>query len=386
MKVFKVKSDFRYQSFHSFGEEDPRHKELVKTSLSRGRGTSWAEIWVAPDLHAEGPPLPIGNFAHLWDLGDFAIDDRACEVLKPILESVCEFHPYLPYEGKSFHWMNVMETVDCLDEEKTKWRIGKSSGKRFAIEKYQFSPGRFTKSTLFRLPKDSALLALAETPDPKSEFKSIVERQELTGLKFEEIWSEGGPPIKARGLREILRSEADDREPTGTYLDLVQPLYKVVMFHRSPQEFAASTQSVPRRTLLLFAAKCCVDEVGNGGLLQLFINTTGILVPEAIEAFGKLGMPLTAELLRHAALQLGTPYPRDVKERHTALLRGSRKTPEEITQISAKAQNPIFAISEAARKPEYDAMTSEFWKSSRKENGGFDLAATRYWKSLIVNS
>jgi hypothetical protein len=38
------------------------------------------------------------------------------------------------------------------------------------------------------------------------EFKSVVEREGLTGLRFEELWSENGPPIKAKSLADRLRS------------------------------------------------------------------------------------------------------------------------------------------------------------------------------------
>jgi hypothetical protein len=203
--------------------------------------------------------------------------------------------------------------------------------------------------------------------------------------QFEEIWAEGGSPIKTRGLRDILRSEPDDREPTGTYVDLLRPLYKTVVVHRGVNDFFASTQSVSRPALLLFAAKCCIDEIGNGGLLQLFFNSTGILVPEAIQGFTELGMPATADLLRTAARLFGTPYPRDVKDRHEVLLRASGKTSEELTQISTKAQNSVFGLWEAVRKPDYDAMTPEFWKSARAENGGLDLAATQFWKGTSTS-
>ena len=35
----------------------------------------------------------------------------------------------------------------------------------------------------------------------------------------------GRPPIKSRGLREILRGEDGNSESSGTYLDLLRPLY-----------------------------------------------------------------------------------------------------------------------------------------------------------------
>ncbi len=49
--------------------------------------------------------------------------------------------------------------------------------------------------------------------------------------------------------------------------------------------FYESTKSVPRQSLVLYAVFFCDSEIRNGGLRQLFGNSTGILVPEAIEGF-----------------------------------------------------------------------------------------------------
>jgi hypothetical protein len=380
MKVFKIKPDFGFQSFFPYDAEDPRHDKLIETGLTMGSGASWLTIWDPPTLHTDGPPLKTGNFAHLWGLGGIAIDSWACEVLQPTLEN-CELLPFLPYRSEVFNWMNVLERIECLDEEKTKWKVGKKSGKRFGIEEYQFAPERFTQSSLFTLPKDSALLTVTGLSDSQTEFKTIVEREGLTGLKFEEIWSQDGPPIKARGLREILRSEGGNSEPTGTYLDLLRPLYKIVVLHQGPDKFATSISGVTRDALLLFAARCCIDEIGNGGILQLFYNSTGILVPEAIEAFIAVDMPQTADILHRAARPLGTQYPRGVEERHNTLLRASGKTPEELQRLPTTMLERFVGFREAVERLDYDVLTKEFWKSVKSERGGFDLAATVHWKN-----
>ena len=208
MKVFKIWADFDFRSLFPYEPEDPRYDELVDESLSLGRSTAWSERWSRPPVHSDSESSPIGNFAHIWGLEDFAIDDRAYEVLHPIFSDCCEFLPFLPYQGKDFYWMNVLTIVDCLDHERTKQKIGKS-GKPFGkIEEYHFAPAQFTKATLFRVPKQVTLLTLTGTSHPQTEFKTLVERLGFTGLSFEEIWSEDGPPVKARGLSDILRDKS----------------------------------------------------------------------------------------------------------------------------------------------------------------------------------
>jgi hypothetical protein len=207
MKVFQLKSDFKYQSFYPYDPRDPQAAELVKADILMRKGTPRLSSWNPPSIYVEKPELERGNFAHLWGFGGFVVDTHAREVLRSILEDTCELLPFLPHEEEVFHKMNVLKMVDCLDMERTKWRINKATGqKSFQIEEFHFSPERFSESTLFKLPKDPALLTITGLGDPKLEFKSIVEREGLTGLRFEELWSENGPPIKAKSLADRLRS------------------------------------------------------------------------------------------------------------------------------------------------------------------------------------
>jgi hypothetical protein len=68
------------------------------------------------------------------------------------------------------------------------------------IEEFQFDPTRFDRHTLFKLPKRAGLLTVDGLGRADPEFKALVENGGLTGLKFEEIWSESGPPIQVKTL------------------------------------------------------------------------------------------------------------------------------------------------------------------------------------------
>ncbi len=199
MKVFKIKPDFGFQSFFSSDPNGP--ESSVPGPFPSGK--PMLSTWTPLPMYVHKPMLERGNFAHFWGCsGKLIIDSRVREALGVILAGTCELLPLLPYKGEVFHVMNVLECVDCLDEKKTRWRIGKSTGKKIGIDEYHFAPDRFSKSTLFMLPKGAAPLTVTGLGAPESEFKTIVEREGLTGLKFEEIWSEGGPPIQAKSLLE----------------------------------------------------------------------------------------------------------------------------------------------------------------------------------------
>ena len=119
-------------------------------------------------------------------------------------------------------------------------------------------------------------------------------------------------------------------------------------------------------------------EVHDGGLLQLFWNETGVLVPEAIEGFATIGMPMMAKILNDAAVPLGTQYPRDRDTRWDALLEASGKSPSELEMIFKKAENVYLGFQEATSTLLFDKLDKQFWKCATTENGGFQNAATRY--------
>jgi len=61
------------------------------------------------------------------------------------------------------------------------------------------------------------------------------------------------------------------------------------------------------------------SEVGNGGLHQYFLNSTGYLLPDAVAGAQLLGEAELAAALREASTHLGDPYPRDHDDRNRAL-------------------------------------------------------------------
>jgi hypothetical protein len=197
MKVFEVKPDFAFLTFYTCDPNGPEDVEEEYSLDGRSKLATWKPL---PMFEADGD-LKQGNFAHCWD-GGFIVDTHASTVLKPILEKCAELLPLKRYKGRVYHLLNVLNCLDCLDEQRTKWRVGKKNKVRFAIDEYQFVPDKLTDSTLFRIPKNVSLFTVVGRPRAKVEFKTMVEREGLTGLKFEEIWSEGGPPIKVKGIVE----------------------------------------------------------------------------------------------------------------------------------------------------------------------------------------
>ena len=106
-----------------------------------------------------------------------------------------------------------------------------------------------------------------------------------------------------------------------SYWAVVEPVW--LRLNRSwdedPNKFLRLFGGVPAKAGHLYAAHWCQSEVCNGGLHQLFYNTTGILAPEGAAGFAALEMPEVASVLERAMAVFGTPYPRRRSVRQRAL-------------------------------------------------------------------
>jgi len=112
----------------------------------------------------------------------------------------------------------------------------------------------------------------------------------------------------------------------------------------------------------LFAAYWPQAEIFNGGLSQFFGNSTGVLAPEAVEAYKILGMPRLAAALQEAMDWFGTPYPRE---------RGSRQV--RLEEFAASHEIDPF-----------DAMDDKIVEFIYEENSGLEAAALAYLRRQLI--
>ena len=161
------------------------------------------------------------------------------------------------------------------------------------------------------------------------------------------------------------------------YWELVEPLFDAVDID-STEGFFASVKGLNPSVVNLFEAHFCLSEVHNGGFLQFFWNSTGILAPEAVEGFRAIGMPRLATVASEASALLGSPYPRDRNERGNALLAASGRSKEELERIFQGASNFYIAFEKATESLNFDALNEKAWQLAEEENDDFGNAATAY--------
>lgn len=143
-----------------------------------------------------------------------------------------------------------------------------------------------------------------------------------------------------------------------SYWKYVEPIWDSVSIYDGGNVFVEQFSKLTEKEKVLFAAHWAQSEILNGGLGQFFSNSTGVLAPEAVEAFNKLGMPISAQAIRNAMLFFGEPYPRERSIRENALEEFFEKFGESI--IPMEEQENIVA------------------EEIEEENGGFEEAANLF--------
>jgi len=149
----------------------------------------------------------------------------------------------------------------------------------------------------------------------------------------------------------------------GAYLELVDPLMDEISIVDGPAVYLDGMRNIPEHAGLLFATHHAYWEMGNGGFSQFFLNSTGVLAPEAVRGFRLLGMPRSSEIIERAMSHFGRVYPRGRDERN-ALMKLSMEP-------SCYMHDPSF-----------DGLDDELWAIIDEEGGGFEAAADRYAERL----
>jgi hypothetical protein len=142
------------------------------------------------------------------------------------------------------------------------------------------------------------------------------------------------------------------------YWRCVEPIWDSVSIYDGGEIFLRGFGEVSEKQRVLFAAHWAQSEIMNGGLGQFFTNDTGVLAPEAVEAFQALGMPKCALLLSEAMTFFGERYPRERLVRQDAFERFHEE----------------FGADGIPLREYEDAMATEI----EEENGGFWVAADKY--------
>jgi hypothetical protein len=182
MKVFRVKSDVnQFQWF----KPAVRESEILR--FTTFDCTKIARVWQPPEVAELNPNGMRGDFAY-YDPGCLLVGPSATQLVRPFFEKAGELLT-LWFHGDEYLVLNIVECIDALDSSKTEW-LRASDGSKTEIRRYAFDPGRFTQSSLFKIPETcrGSVLTWELDHSPENEFKAFVEKNGLSGLLFDELW------------------------------------------------------------------------------------------------------------------------------------------------------------------------------------------------------
>ncbi|MBS7566740.1 hypothetical protein KHS38_20210 [Mucilaginibacter sp. Bleaf8] len=183
MIIHRIKTDVKhYQWIAPNITEDLMYNYLVFDGLSKTK--SWNAIeWYILDSNQRS-----GNFFNI-NSGVLAFDSAVFNSdLFSILEMAGEILP-IKIEDKSLYALNVMETINMLDQEKSTFDYY-DDGSKGRILKYKFH-NRIPTSPIFKIPEtlQGEILTYSKVKDKQDEFYYLYKKLEFTGLLFEELYS-----------------------------------------------------------------------------------------------------------------------------------------------------------------------------------------------------
>lgn len=142
------------------------------------------------------------------------------------------------------------------------------------------------------------------------------------------------------------------------YWTAIEPFWEEVSIYDGPDVFLDQLGKVPPHLATLLCGHWCQSEVYNGGFHQFFHNSTGVLAPEAVDAYRAIGMPELGGVVARAMSVFGPEYPRQ----------------REVRQKFLDGRSP----DSEAWDDDFGALESEFFRLLQEESGGWDTAADRW--------
>lgn len=133
-----------------------------------------------------------------------------------------------------------------------------------------------------------------------------------------------------------------------------------ISIYGTPASFLRKFRRAPEIVGHLFATQWCNSEICNGGLLQFFHNSTGVLAPEALAGYRALGLKDVAGILAKAMREFGASYPRARGKRWQALGVGRNGDWPEVDPFDALTDRYFAALKNDRYYKAADALAARY--------------------------
>ena len=202
MKVYKIATGYppgaKRREYARLNPKD-RDGSFLSKHIGNGKPCSG---WKPMELYFFNPSAPKPD---IFCAPSLVFNQRTCDLLKQSLESCGQLLPLTVKEEAGTHYLyNCTTVVDALDSKRSIWEYDRDLD-HSDIDVPSFHPERFKDVTLFLLPPRQlpGLYVVERTGNPRDgEFKALVEQHDLTGLRFDLLWSDTDGPALPRFLHE----------------------------------------------------------------------------------------------------------------------------------------------------------------------------------------
>lgn len=158
------------------------------------------------------------------------------------------------------------------------------------------------------------------------------------------------------------------------YQKVYQPYWETVSIYDGGAVFLRDLEAVPEAVRPLLVTHWLQSEVNNGGFEQFFMNSTGVLAPEAAQGFVAIAMPRAGAVVAELVAAFGPEYPRDKEARNDWLA-----AHEDAFYAQFPDEN---AADLSLAGPLLNLPNALFWKLLKEEGGGYLASANRYAEGL----
>ncbi len=116
------------------------------------------------------------------------VNPNTQELIAPVVNDVAELLP-IPFNNETWYLLNVHNIIDALDKENCKYKIRKN-GEVGRMLEIAFFANRIPHAKLFMVPEKRSTYYFAEhhSDDSETDFKNIVEKNNLFGIEFVKTW------------------------------------------------------------------------------------------------------------------------------------------------------------------------------------------------------
>jgi len=179
--VYRLWTDDKFQSLEP---ADMQAYLQARRKTWKFDGFPIGELWTPLQAYVRRPTLKKPD---IWGIANtVAFEPKAASILQLCLDQAGEQFK-LPFEDRNLVLLNVTYVIDCLDKQHSDF----DPDLPHIIEHHAFHADRLDYS-LFKIPETRAseILTVEGLSSPNEEFKPLVEKYGLKGVRFEEIWSD----------------------------------------------------------------------------------------------------------------------------------------------------------------------------------------------------